>query len=50
MDHLLRGYVGVSSARVALWDRLVKDETGEGVISAAMAARGVIYRRVDPAL
>ncbi len=33
----LRSYVAVQSARVMLWDRLVKDEAGEGVISAAIA-------------
>ena len=36
-DRLTRGYVAVEAARVVLWDRLVKDETGEGVISAAIA-------------
>jgi hypothetical protein len=36
-DRLLGAYVAVQSARVVLWDRLVKDETGEGVISAAIA-------------
>ena len=36
-DRMLRGYVAAEAARIALWDRLVKDETGEGVISAAIA-------------
>jgi len=36
-DRVLRGYVAAEAARIALWDRLVKDETGEGVISAAIA-------------
>ena len=37
MDHLLQGYVHVATARTALWNRVVKDESGEGVISAAIA-------------
>ena len=36
-DGLVRAYAAVDAARVVLWDRLVKDETGEGVISAAIA-------------
>ena len=36
-DRMVRGYVAAEAARIALWDRLVKDETGEGVISAAIA-------------
>jgi Flp pilus assembly pilin Flp len=37
MDHLLSLYVWQSGARVALRQRLVRDESGEGVISAAIA-------------
>lgn len=36
-DYLLRLYVWQRGARVALRDRVVKDEAGEGVISAAIA-------------
>ena len=36
-DRILRGYAAAEAARIVLWDRLVKDETGEGVISAAIA-------------
>ncbi len=36
-DPLVRGYVAAQAAGAVLWDRLVKDETGEGVISAAIA-------------
>ena len=36
-EQLLRVYVGVSAARVVLCERLVRDEAGEGVISAAIA-------------
>ena len=36
-DHLLRVYVGVAVAKATLRDRLVRDEAGEGVISAAIA-------------
>jgi len=36
-EHLLRVYVGVSAATVVLRDRVVRDEAGEGVISAAIA-------------
>ncbi len=36
-DYLLRLYVWQRVARVALRDRVVKDEAGEGVISAAIA-------------
>ena len=36
-DRLTRGYVAAETAGVVLWGRLVKDETGEGVISAAIA-------------
>ncbi|MDP9402071.1 MAG: hypothetical protein M3P85_01785 [Actinomycetota bacterium] len=34
---MLRTYVWQRTARVAVHDRIVKDETGEGVISAAIA-------------
>ena len=37
MEPMVRAYVQLASARVALWNRLVKDESGEGVISAAIA-------------
>jgi len=37
MDHLLRGYVWAASTRTALWQRIVRSEQGEGVISAAIA-------------
>ena len=37
MEPMVRAYVELASARVALWNRLVKDESGEGVISAAIA-------------
>ncbi len=36
-DYLLRMYVWQRVARVALRHRVVKDEAGEGVISAAIA-------------
>ena len=36
-DRVLRGYVAAEAGRIVLWDRWVKDETGEGVISAAIA-------------
>ena len=36
-EKLLRAYVGAMIARAALRDRLVRDEAGEGVISAAIA-------------
>ena len=36
-DRILRWYVAAEAARIASWDRLVKDEAGEGVISAAIA-------------
>ncbi|MGH2685609.1 MAG: hypothetical protein ACRDJP_09105 [Actinomycetota bacterium] len=36
-DRMLRVYVTAEAARVVVWDRVVKDETGEGVISAAIA-------------
>ena len=36
-DPLLRGYVAAQAARLVVWDRVVKDERGEGVISAAIA-------------
>ena len=36
-EHLLRLYVGVSAAKAVVRDRLVRDEAGEGVISAAIA-------------
>jgi hypothetical protein len=36
-EGLLRAYAAAQSTRVVLWHRLVKDETGEGVISAAIA-------------
>ena len=36
-DHLLRVWVWQHTARIALRDRVVRDESGEGVISAAIA-------------
>ncbi len=36
-DHTLRAYVAARSLAVRTWDRVVKDEQGEGVISAAIA-------------
>jgi hypothetical protein len=36
-EQLLKVYVGALSIRVIAWDRVVKDERGEGVISAAIA-------------
>ncbi len=36
-DALLSAYVWQRTARSAVWDRLVRDERGEGVISAAIA-------------
>ena len=36
-DHLLRAYVWQLTARVAIRDRLERNESGEGVISAAIA-------------
>ena len=37
VDHALRALVAYQAARFRLVDRLVKDESGEGVISAAIA-------------
>lgn len=34
---MLQAYVYQRAARVVLYDRIVKDEAGEGVISAAIA-------------
>lgn len=36
-DHLLRAYVWQRTARAAIRDRVVDGESGEGVISAAIA-------------
>ena len=36
-EQLLRLYVSVSAAKAVVRDRLVRDEAGEGVISAAIA-------------
>lgn len=36
-DRLVRGYVAAEATRIVVFDRLVKDEAGEGVISAAIA-------------
>jgi hypothetical protein len=36
-DAAVRIYTAVEAGRVVFWDRLVKDEAGEGVISAAIA-------------
>lgn len=36
-DTVLRAYVWQRTARVAAWQRVVRDESGEGVISAAIA-------------
>ncbi|MDP9070680.1 MAG: hypothetical protein M3N68_05235 [Actinomycetota bacterium] len=36
-DHLLRAYVWQQTVRATVRDRLVRDESGEGVISAAIA-------------
>ena len=37
-DHLLRAHLWQQTAQAAIRDRLARDEAGEGVISAAMAA------------
>ena len=36
-DPLLRGVVHLQALRIRAWDKLVKDESGEGVISASIA-------------
>ena len=36
-DHMLRMFVWQQTARVTIRDRLVRNEAGEGVISAAIA-------------
>ena len=36
-DVMLRAYVWQRTARLGLWQRVVRDESGEGVISAAIA-------------
>lgn len=36
-DLLVYAYVWQRTARAAVWNRVVKDESGEGVISAAIA-------------
>ena len=36
-EQLLRVWVWQRTARAAAWDRIVPDEAGEGVISAAIA-------------
>ncbi len=37
-DHLLRAFVWQQTARAAVRRRVVRDDSGEGVISAAIAA------------
>jgi hypothetical protein len=36
-DQLLEAFVAYQTWRAGLWDRIVKDESGEGVISVAIA-------------
>ena len=54
-DQLLEAFVAYQTWRAGLWDRIVKDESGEGVISVAIAvlimaflgaAMWIIFRQI----